>query len=89
MTTDPTERLAEALEEAQTEVWVKFARRSKDALPAIAVALIAQGFGHRDDILRAFADYAEKSRAGDRVIYIRSLTDSYLASLAAKGDTSD
>ncbi len=76
--TDPTERLAEALS----------AMHMNAANPqSMAAELTAQGFGHRDDILRAFADYAEKSRPGDRVVYIRSLTDSYLASFAAKEDT--
>ncbi len=69
-----TERLAEEMDLAFGE-----GLSNQD----VAKTLVAQGFGHRDDHVRAFAEWAERGStklAGSFVDF----ADRHLASLAAK-----
>ncbi len=92
--TDPTERLAEAVEK-----WIADHHADNDRIDSLAVkglcaSLAAQGFGHQDNILRAFADHLEQLAAdkaidkrwmgGLVIIDYDGMADRYLASLAAK-----
>ncbi len=73
-----TDRATERLAEALTNLVVRSGG-------SVARDLATQGFGHRDDHVRAFAEWvrAMNPAAADILdIYIRD----YLASLAAKGE---
>ena len=82
--TDPTKRLAEAL----------YAELPKEWADELAASLTAQGYGHRDDHVRAFAEWLN---AGLRAHHPHMMAfaafdeaaENHLASLAAKPDAKE
>ncbi len=74
--TDPTERLAKALDE--------MAYLNSDEIGMVSDYLAAHSFDKRDDFLRAFAEWLDVPRFGQ---FFKDQVPVYLASLAAKEDT--
>lgn len=77
------ERLAEAIESILTKVPLGL----RPSPQQVATEPIAQGFGHQDDILRAFAEWQKWQYEG--FLAFEGDADRYLASLAAKPDTKE
>ncbi len=82
--TDHTKRLAEALDE--------MAYLDSDELGMVSDYLAAQGFGHRDDHVRAFAEWWDRETdqvaqdagyTGPPSREVANAVEQYLASLAA------
>ena len=97
---NPTERLAEALDNVQMDRFggpLKNCEHNRpttrDCFRCDAAALIAQGFGHREDHIREFAAWADKNcdEGVDRMFIfidgtVGMLVDRYLSQRTEGGE---